>query len=128
MILFMHTCTICYHNISCILYYRLISRAVLFHFKKVCPRSSDEQDAHDVELAKEMEKAHGAAGDIVSLGKTMRSCRQEFVTEILPQVQSALSDAIHRVQHSYGLTMFATLKVSIVIIIVLHFMLIPRVH
>ena len=85
----------------------------MFQFKKVCPRSSEEQDAHDVELAKEMEKAHGAAGDIVSLGKTMNSCRQEFVREILPQVQSALSDTIHRVQHSYGLTMFATLKVRI---------------
>ena len=91
--------------------YRLISRAVLFHFKEVCPRSSDEQDAHDVALAKAMEEAHGAAGEIISVGKIMRLCRQQFITRILPQVQSVLSHAIHRVQHSYGLTVFATLKV-----------------
>ena len=33
---------------TCItLSYRLISRAVLFHFKDDCPVSSDEQDSHD---------------------------------------------------------------------------------
>ena len=92
--------------------YRLISRAVLFHFKEVSPRSSEEQDAHDVALANAMDEAHGAAGEIISVGKVMRLCRTQFVTEILPQVQSVLSHAIHRVQHSYGLTVFAALKVG----------------
>ena len=83
----------------------------MFHFKEVHPWCSEEQDAHVVDLAKAMDEAHGTAGEIVSLGKIMSLCRQEFVTEILPQVQSALSHAIHCVQHSYGLTLFAALKV-----------------
>lgn len=92
--------------------YRLISRAVLFHFKEVSPRSSEEQDAHDVALANAVDEVHGAAGKIISAGKIMRLCRTQFVTEILPQVQSVLSHAIHLVQHSYGLTVFAALKVG----------------
>ena len=85
----------------------------MFKFDKVCPRGSADQDTHDLQLAKAMAEADGAAGEIISLGKVMTLSRHEFVTEILPQVQSLLSHAIHHVQHSYGLTVFATLKVFI---------------
>ena len=103
-----------------LLIHTLISRAVLFHFLKVCPRSSEEQNAQDVQLDKAMSEAHGAAGEIISLGKIMSLCRQQFVAEILPQVQATLPHAIHRVQHSYGLTVFAALKVCVQFLAQLH--------
>lgn len=89
---------------------------MLFHFKEVCPRSNEEQDDHDIRLGRAMENSHGGVGEIVALGKILILARQEFVRTILPQVQSALSEAIHRVQHSYGLTIFASLKVVSVIV------------
>ena len=99
------------HYIFHLVIYRLVSRAVLFQFKPVCPRSCEEQDDQDIKLARAMEDAHGAVGEIVALGKSLILARQEFVRTVLPQVQSALSEAIHRVQHSYGLSIFASLKV-----------------
>ena len=53
--------------------YRLISRAFLINFKEVSPRNINEQDALDVLLDKAMDHAHGAAGEIISLGKIMSS-------------------------------------------------------
>ena len=38
--------------------------------------------------------------------------RQDFVEVIPSRVQSVLQEAIYRVQHSYALAAFATLKVS----------------
>ena len=52
-----------------------MSRAVLTHFKEVSPRNSEEENAHDEELAKTMDVAHGAASEIVSLGKAMSISR-----------------------------------------------------
>ena len=52
-----------------------------------------------------------SAGDIVALGKVLVQNREEFVRIILPRIQEALPDAIHRVQRCYGLAIFATLKV-----------------
>ena len=59
-----------------------------------------------------MQNADSSVGAIVSLGKSMINNRQEFVEVILPRVQSVLQEAIYRVQHSYALAVFATLKVS----------------
>ena len=89
--------------------HRLISRAVLIHFKEVEPRSTKEQDWHDVHLDEAMASAHG----IVALGKIITSGREEFITAILPQVQSALPEAMNRALKSYGLTLFAALKLLV---------------
>ena len=91
--------------------YRLTSRAVLVYFKEVCPRTSEEQDAYDIMLDEAMELAPAAAGEIIALGKTLVVKRDEFIRKVLSQVQSALPEAIHRVQRSYGLAIFAALEV-----------------
>ena len=73
---------------------------MLVHFKEVCPRTSEEQDEYDIMFDEAMELAPSAAGEIIALGKTLVIKRQEFIMNILPQVQSALPEAIHRVQRS----------------------------
>lgn len=87
---------------------------MLFYFKEVCPRTSEEQDAYDIQLDEAMEVAPGAAGEIIALGKVLVEKRDDFVKNIVPQVQTALPEAIHRVQRSYGLAIFAALQVSLI--------------
>ena len=55
---------------------------------------------------------HGAAGVMISIGKQLIANRRELISIILPRVQSALPEAIHRVHFSYALIVLATLKVS----------------
>ena len=59
-----------------------------------------------------MANAHGAAGVMISIGKQLIANRTELISIILPRVQNALPEAIHRVHFSYALMVLATLKVS----------------
>lgn len=90
---------------------RLASRAILVPFKQVCSRSAEDQDCLDVELDQAMKEARGAAGLIISLGNDLINNRQELISTIYPKVVEALPGAINRVHRSYGLTLFAVLKV-----------------
>lgn len=68
------------------------------------------QDEYDM-LDEAMEVAVAAAGEIVAVGKTLVLKWEEFIKNV-PQVQSALPEAIHHVQRSYGLSLFAALDIS----------------
>lgn len=103
-----NTCSSVLHPLLQLFAPRLISRAVLFYFKEVCPHTSEEQDKYDVMLDEAMIAAPAAVGEIVALGKVIL---EGFVNTILPQVQSTLPEAINCVQCSYSLAIFTTLKV-----------------
>lgn len=106
-----NTCSSVLHPLLQLFAPRLISRAVLFYFKEVCPHTSEEQDKYDVMLDEAMIAAPAAVGERVALGKVILEGKEEFVKTILPQVQSTLPEAINCVQCSYSLAIFTTLKV-----------------
>ena len=102
------------------IYCSLITRAALIYLKRVEGRSTDEQDHLDQAMEDAMAEAHASAGIMLSLGKELTQ-RQEY-TLIMRKVQEELQETINRVQFSYAILMFATLKVrknNLCIIIIL---------
>ena len=106
------TCMSIYHIKLSFLYNRLITRAAIIHLQRVEDRSAEEQDYCDQTMDAAMANAHGAAGVMISIGKQLIANRTELISIILPRVQNALPEAIHRVHFSYALIVFATLKMS----------------
>lgn len=97
------------------LVYRLITRAALINLTREY-RSTEEQDQLDQEMEEAMAQAHASVGVIVSVGKQMMHSSREQLVNITERVHKCLPTTISRVEFSYALLTFATLKVTDILI------------
>ena len=93
---------------------RLITRAALIQLKREY-RSTEEQDYLDQGMEEAIAQAHASARVMVLVGKEMHRGCDELVN-ITERVHKCLPMTISRVEFSYALLIFATLKVSIIIL------------